>query len=394
MMTSGSGGRIRGPALRLALVLAVAPALPAMAGTTAAESPWQGPLRVRNQFPLSLHHLSFPGEDARVAAGGRLALSLDLTAANVFSASDDVARIHEGAERRSLARSELDALVAADPRRDLFLFDGGVTRLAVFLRYAASERFELGLELPIISLAGGELDGVIEGFHDAFGLSQSGRLGYPRDRLQVALYLGGETLFVEDDDATSGFGDLVISGKLLLADESEQRPQTAVRLAVKPSTGDGLLSSGHTEWGVNLVAAKHFSTRAVYLNAGYVVSGGWWAMPAIRTADVWSLLVAYEQRLRRASFVIQSLTQSSFLAGATTSRLADPSHEVTVGLRFRARRGCASAVSLTENYATFQSSPDLGVHVGAECALPAGSARSLPRELSTAAGLRLSEGRR
>lgn len=117
-----------------------------------------------------------------------------------------------------------------------------------------------------------------------------------------------------------------------------------------------------------MILAKHWPRRAVYLDAGYVASGGWWAMPGVEIADAWTLLVAYEQWLGPGrSLVIQNLTHSSFLADATRSELADLSHEVTLGLKSRSAGWLAWSVAFTENYATFKSSPDFGLHLGATC---------------------------
>ncbi len=144
----------------------------------------------------------------------------------------------------------------------------------------------------------------------------------------------------------------------------------AVRLAVKPPSGGdrSLLSSGHTDYGLNLALAKHFRKRSLYLNSGYVVSGDWWVVPGLDIADVWTVLLAYEHWLgARRSLVIQNLTHSSFLAEATNSDLSALSHEVTVGMKFRSQGGLGWAISLTENYATFKSSPDFGFHLGLTC---------------------------
>ena len=61
-------------------------------------------------------------------------------------------------------------------------------RQAVTLRHGLGGGWELLLDLPAVSHTGGDFDGFIEGWHDAFGLPQSDRDRGPRDRL--ALFYG------------------------------------------------------------------------------------------------------------------------------------------------------------------------------------------------------------
>lgn len=331
----------------------------------------RGPIRIRNQFPLSLHFLSFPGEDAQPVGRGRTLFALDITTANTFVQSDDLLRNGDSA-RSSLTSEEFERLLAAQPQRQQFLFDGEVTRASFLIRRGISDRAELQIEIPYIHLGGGFLDGAIEGFHESFGLDNAARSGYARDKLQIALYLDPEQRLFKSFKETSGLGDSVVSMKFLLLRETGRLPAAALRIAVKPPTGGSrsLLSSGHVDYGANLALAKHYPRQAFYLNLGYVISGGWWALPNLELADVRTILFAYEHALGpRRSLIVQDLIHSSFFAQATKSGLAEISHEVTVGIKTTTRTNIDWTIAITENYATYTSSPDVGVHVGFACTL-------------------------
>ncbi|MBI4240443.1 MAG: DUF3187 family protein [Candidatus Rokubacteria bacterium] len=325
----------------------------------------RGPIRIRNQFPLSLHFLSFPAESAALLARGEWRVGFDLTTSNIFvdSLDGDVLR---PAGRRSLRQDEFEALIASGPNRDRFLFDGEVVRGSFAIASGLGRRLEAGVEIPYVYLGGGSLDGLIEGFHQRFGFDQAGRDRYPRDELQVALHLDGQTLFVSDAGGTSGAAEPVLSGKWLILDHGQRRPAMALRVAVKPPVGgERLMTSGHWDAGINLVLDKHWKRQSAYLNVGYIVPGSWSLLPGLRIANSLSVLLAYERCVgSRASIVLQNLIHTSFLTDATDTDLADPSHELTAGVKWEAKPGVSVSAAITENYATFDSSPDIGFHVG------------------------------
>lgn len=105
-----------------------------------------------------------------------------------------------------------------------------------------------------------------------------------------------------------------------------------------------LLSSGRTDYGANLLLAKHVSGQALYVNV---------VQPAVPVSPT----------TRGSSLIVQQRTQSSVFAKATASDLSSLSHQLTVGIRTPIDRHLEWVVAFTENYGTFKSSPDIGVHL-------------------------------
>ena len=62
-------------------------------------------------------------------------------------------------------------------------FDGESTRIDLRLRYALSDRLELQVDLPWLRHQGGRLDGLIEDWHDVFGLPNGDRDTVDEDQL-------------------------------------------------------------------------------------------------------------------------------------------------------------------------------------------------------------------
>ena len=83
---------------------------------------------------------------------------------------------------------------------------------------AENYRYELGfsyrrdqwlaqVNIPFVANSGGGLDGLIDGWHDFFGLPEGDRDKFPKDELNIEYQRDGIEQFSLDSD-TSGLGDL------------------------------------------------------------------------------------------------------------------------------------------------------------------------------------------
>jgi hypothetical protein len=104
--------------------------------------------------------------------------------------------------------------------------------------------WQVAVELPLLAHRNGMMDGLIENWHDLFGLSNSDR-DWPRNRL-VYRYenSNGERFLVNRD--MSGIGDLVISLSHALNRGADKGAQWALHGSLKLPTGDSdrLFGSG------------------------------------------------------------------------------------------------------------------------------------------------------
>ena len=82
-------------------------------------------------------------------------------------------------------------------------------------------RYELGLNyrkdnwltqlnIPFMANSGGELDGLIDGWHDFFGLPEGDRDDFPKDEINIEYSRDGVVEYSQDD-SSSGLGDLSIA---------------------------------------------------------------------------------------------------------------------------------------------------------------------------------------
>lgn len=166
------------------------------------------PLQVSNQAPLAaLCGLPTPGR-ARLLVDGESEVAFSWDLSNNFTAG------RNGQEQ--------------------VRFDGETHRLAVRLDRGFADRWEVGIEVPLIAHRGGFLDSFIEGWHDAFGLPQNGRKETARDQLEYRYQNGGST-FERHQEAT-GLGDI----RLFLSHQLKTNLSSAlaVHASLELPTGD------------------------------------------------------------------------------------------------------------------------------------------------------------
>ncbi len=192
------------------------------------------PFATRNQSPLiQIYGLPTP-EPAALLEKGQFSTGLVLDVANNFSSSSTTG--------------------------ESVLLDGETYRTNLSLRYGLRDRFELGIDLPYISHAGGFLDGFIDDFHDFFGLPDGGRPQAPKDRLDYNYRRNGKDL-VDLTGNAHGFGDLRLSvGWQLLREAGPSPGSAALRVSLKLPTGDSdqLLGSGSTDLALSLTGQREY----------------------------------------------------------------------------------------------------------------------------------------
>lgn len=363
-----------GTARRIASVIPLLLALAAGAAHAARDLPdsglagQKGPINVRNQFPLKLLFLGFSADDQLLAPRGKFLLDAHVSFSNTFARTDDVIEIRNDGGRRSLSPAEFDQIIAANAGDDEFMIDMESYFYNFRFMYGLSERMQLDLEVPVISVGGGILDGVVEGFHDSFNLGQAGRTLYPRHDSTLALFVDGQKLFLSGVDHV-GLGDVVMSLKFPVYANSGRVPFVDGRIAVKLPTGDEdrFLGSGNTDVGLNLYASRTSRRVTVHANLGAVFPGRWELMPNLDIRPFYSALVALEYVPRQApgiSYIIQDLIQTSPLHHVSHSELGEIAHEVTAGVKFDLRPSLRATIAITENHMTFNNGTDIGLHFG------------------------------
>ena len=121
---------------------------------------------------------------------------------------------------------------------EFVLFDGETSRVILSMRYGLSDRWETGIDVPMVSHDGGVLDSFIEGWHDFFGMPQGGRDKARRNQLQYSYQRNGSTV-LDHSGSNGGIGDVsLFASYQLVAAEPASRRSVALRSGIKLPTGN------------------------------------------------------------------------------------------------------------------------------------------------------------
>ncbi len=160
------------------------------------------------------------------------------------------------------------------------VFDGETTRMELRLRYAPTERLEIGLELPYLWHSEGNLDSLIDTWHDVFDLPGGNRVTRATDLLEFRwVDAAGEQLSVFEK--SNGVGDLRLTAGWQLSKNPDHK--RALRFAVTAPTGEAmdLHGSDAVTVGIGYAGDVRNTTKGGKLSLYYRLHATWIDEPAI-----------------------------------------------------------------------------------------------------------------
>ncbi|MBK5281060.1 MAG: DUF3187 family protein [Nitrospiraceae bacterium] len=269
-----------------------------------------GPFPVRNFQPIQQLVLSMPGDRAAVLKKGVLDFRLELA---------ETAGIFRDQSPQASVTMKFETL-----------------RSGVFLRYGATERWELSVEVPVLYRSRGFMDGPIQAVERATTGLAPARNALSQSGYVFNISRGGRTV-ASGREGVVGLGDSTVMSKYQLLQETALLPALSVRTAFKLPTGDEgqFFGSGSPDVGFGLAAEKGFGGRwVVYGNLNGVVPTGRIAGIAIQPTI--SGLVAVEYLWsENLSFTTQFDYYSSPFHGVGTRTLDKGVTESVLGFSYR-----------------------------------------------------------
>jgi len=203
---------------------------------TQAEAEGFGPFPVRNFNPLQQLVLNMLGDRAAVISRGALDVRLELA---------ETAAIYSEMTPTALAQVKFETL-----------------RNGLFLRYGATSRLEVAVEIPLLYRYTGFMGGMIEGVEKATtGLSPA-RSALSNVSYAYNITRNGQQI-VNGTNGTLGLGDSMVQVKYQLFHETSTIPVVSVRAAIKLPTGNEseFFGSGSPDFGLGLALEKGFGSR-------------------------------------------------------------------------------------------------------------------------------------
>jgi hypothetical protein len=149
-------------------------------------------------------------------------------------------------------------------------------RSGLFLRYGATDKLELGLEVPVLYRYDGFMEGAITATERATTGLAPARAALDKTNFAFNVSQSGRTVMSGPQGAT-GLGDTMLVSKYQFLTESASTPAVSLRGAVKLPTGDraAFFGSGSPDFGLGLQVEKLLAGRWVlYANLNGVLPTG------------------------------------------------------------------------------------------------------------------------
>ena len=205
-------------------------------------SAFDGPLQVKNQFPL----FSSVNAPYLEAAGLSDSFSASLSHSSVY-----------------LIRESAEWSVGLDME---------ITELDLRIKKNIKDFIEIGVELPILSFNSGFMDGFLDSYHNAFGFSDYGRGKRPDNRFLYKVTRKGK-LIIRGENGSTGIGDIRVTLKtpLLKGD-----PAISIQGSLELPSGDAETGygNGSVDAGLAVCIDKNIGDSfKSYLNFGLISPG-------------------------------------------------------------------------------------------------------------------------
>lgn len=263
-----------------------------------------------------------------------------------------------------------------------YFLDGEFSRLSLRGALGLGHQTELSFELGGIYRSGGYLDGFIEGFHHAFGITQARRLDHPSNRLRVQTSAPGNAhVWLDDAQAGLGASNPVVALKFgVLVPEAgllrTNMPTVSFDLAVKLPVGsikDQFASRRITILADLALEQPVTSWMRVFVTYGLMLSPGiapFYGMPMSEVQKFISLALVF--RLAQNWLLsVQYLNQDGAIETAAYTPMERTTHEFGLGVKWAPWHNNAYVLEagLIENTVHDANTPDFGFSLGARVQL-------------------------
>lgn len=300
----------------------------------------QGPLQLKNRFPLHLLFLTPRPLPSRTPAGGNQETSLALDYSPVYF---------------SHSNQDWD-----------FLIDLEMTTADLSFRYGLTSRMAVKVDLPFVSLNAGFLDRFLEGYHDTLGVANYGRQERPDNAFAYRVSHKGRT-WIDAPAGTFELADLTLSAQWqALGGSNAQTWAGSLVLSLKVPSGnaDHGMGSGQFDYGLFATADRRVGPLSFYLMTGVAVNHDPDTLGArIRTRPsyAWFGAIGYHYS-DRATWWVQVNAYTSPIEETGISEVDQPAAELGLGLHYLVDRNWQIEFAFGEDLT--RAAPDFTVRIG------------------------------
>ncbi|MEJ2532636.1 MAG: DUF3187 family protein [Halioglobus sp.] len=239
------------------------------------------------------------------------------------------------------------------------LLDGETRRFALQARYGLAEDWELELEVPWLRHSGGELDDLIDSWHDLWGMPDGGRSAAPADRLRYGYRGDGGQFLLEDD--VSGLGDISLSLHHTFYRDDEAAASVAVGYKFASGEERDFLGSG----GDDVYAVLRFSSGMLqdlplrwHGQLGYLRAGASDLLKPLQERDLWFAGLTLDWAIAPTWSLLAQVDSHAAPLDSELTALGDDAVFLTLGARWRFAQEWAVDVSFIEDIRV-ETAPDI-----------------------------------
>ena len=257
-----------------------------------------------------------------------------------------------------------NSFTGSDGDGDSIFIDGESTYATFTLRRGLGNGWAGGVAVPVVNHDGGFLDGIIDDWHDLWGLDSFNREGFAEDQLAYRYVRGGVTR-VEVDESVTGIGDIRLQlGKQLL-DTDDGAASAWLQLKLPTGDADELTGSGATDLSARVQGSTRVGAHTtLYGGAGIAYLGEGDLLPEMQEDWAASLTAGLSwQRWSRVALKLQLDAQSAIYDDTRLRQIGDTAVQFTFGGSFLVGERTILDVAAVEDEWKGEASPDFGIHL-------------------------------
>jgi hypothetical protein len=237
--------------------------------------------------------------------------------------------------------------------------DGETLRFALEVRYGLAENWDLQLEVPWLDHSGGNLDKVIDNWHDLWGMSDGGREDVPRDVLDYR-YANVDGRAGLQDDA-SGLGDVSLSLSHVYYRDDNTAASVAIGYKFGSGDDDDFLGSGEDDVFVALrFSGGHLSDLPLswHGQVGYLRAGDRDLPGDAQEKNLWFAGLSMDWMIVQSWSLIAQIDSHAAPLDSDLTGVGDEAILATVGVRWRFAQRWSVDVNVVEDIRV-ETAPDV-----------------------------------
>lgn len=198
-----------------------------------------------------------------------------------------------------------------------------------------TEQWRITATLPFIANDRGSLDGLIEDWHDTFGLPQGGRTTNPDDQIELSYSRNGQTIF-EQVKPDSDIGDLALAFNYRLS--SDTKSSTELGIGIELSTGSIDSNSGNesADLALWMTKATRFSEHSMFYGLlGISLPGKGGQLESYLQDQIWLAQLGTQYQLTPKMTGVMQFDLHTATLSSTELKAFGNSVQIQLALQFR-----------------------------------------------------------